>query len=220
MSREVPEIVRALENRIENWDYTVGGILIHLKDSLFKGLIVKYVPMSIGFEYKNQFICSTVIMPEEDMDASHYSQYRELKRLECQIRWSGVIKKIAKFVTSPELIDLQSYIPELKISDELISALNSNSELTNLISSLRPDDLAVTLDSVNASDMASVRSREDLLECKAKFYRKPTKIVWLNIVSMMLIRRPYYQKRAENLIRILNLISREVIRISGRSLNS
>jgi len=220
MSRQIPAIVKALEDRIENWDYTVGGILIQLKDVLFKELVIKYVPVSIGFEQKTQFICPTVIIPEEDMNANHYSQYRELKGLECEIHWSGFIRKNVKFVTHKELIDLRSYIPELKLSNELIDALNSNSELISLISSLRPDDLVVTLDSVNPSDMVSIRSKEDLLECKTKFYQKPTKVVWLNIMSMMFIRRPGYQKRAENLIRILNLISREIIKVSGRSQNS
>jgi len=220
MSRQIPEIVKALENRIVDWDYTLGGILIHPKDTLFKELIIKYLPVSIGFEHKTQFICPIVITPEMDMDTTHCASYRALKGLECEIRWSGVARKNPKFVTCQELVDLRSYVPELKISHKLIDSLNSNPELVSLISSLRPDDLAVTLDSVSPSDMAYIRSREDLLECKAKFYQRPTKIIWLTIMSMMLLRRPGYQKRAENLIRILDLISHDVIHISGRPSNS
>jgi len=216
MSRETPDIVKALEDKIVDWDYTVGGILIHPKDALVKELLVKYIPVSIGFELKTEFICPTVVVREADMDTAHCSKYRKLKGLECEILWRGFARKKVEFKTHKELLELQSLILELKMGNELIDTLNSNSELVSLISSLRPDDLAVTLDSINNSDISYIQSKEDMLEHKVRFFQKPTKITWLTKVSMMLIRRPGYQKRAENLIRILHLISHDVVCVSDR----
>lgn len=208
---DTPEIVRCIPEYIVDWSKSGGFVLIKTKDVPFKELNVRNIPIFIGFEQKTEFSCQLDVVTEDQMSESSAEAYRRLKGMECELTYTGSLIKKPAFKPMRLLERLRKEIPELATNDELIKKLSRNDTLMRLLSSVRPDDFVIMLQSFTPEGVAAAGSPEGITKVMAEFYRKPTRMTWMLSLTRMIPRGPSTKSLNRGIFGILKLSSLEIL---------
>jgi len=212
-------VVRCLGSRVLDWEKVRGGgVLVHLKNSSLDKLIA--VPgRAISFTGERarwRFIGSKKIVDENEMDEEHQILYRQLKGLECELVWKGVVLRKPQFEVSRVLLSARNrrILSSVPLTDQLANELNRDTAIMNLIRKNRLESLYVGLipPCENESNIASV----------CAFYEKPTKIEWIILATQYMWSGIPYRKKVLDLCDLMELICNIAIKkgvLSGGDLS-
>ncbi|RLE72583.1 MAG: hypothetical protein DRJ45_01615 [Thermoprotei archaeon] len=212
---KTPLEVRVLKDKIAEWKSRGGILYIKFKDSYFEDLYIRTQSISFSFDVKHIFTVPISIINRGDMNEKYVKLYRILKGMEAQLEYKGIINRKPFFINLSKLNRLKNFLPDLKISNTLISILNNDKELLELIRKIKPGELTIGLKSMFDTFVYFSASPEAILHSEATYYKEPTEIMWLIMLSVMLIRGPSYKKSLSGIYKILNKISyytREITR--------
>ncbi|MBO3802720.1 MAG: hypothetical protein JTT11_02400 [Candidatus Brockarchaeota archaeon] len=211
---DTPEIVRCIPEYIVDWTKAGGFIQIKTKDVPFKELNVRNIPIFIGFEQKTEFSCQLDVLAEDQMTESSAEAYRRLKGMECELTYTGSLVKKPAFKPMRLLDRLRKEIPELASDDTLMRRLSANETLMRLLSSVRPDDFVIMLQSFTPEGAAAAGSPEGITKVMAEFYKKPTRMTWLLSLTRMIPRGPSTKSLNRGIFGILKLSSIEILELT------
>jgi len=217
--RGEPVVVQALGSMVESWSsISPNEVSIKLRDSSIPRIVVRSVPTMMGFEPKIEFIGLIDIIPEERMREECRKLYQELKNLEFETEWSGLLGRTLVFKPYFEIQRSQRFIAGLRPKNDLINALKQSQALTDLIYETHPHEVYATLQSLDPSDLRFMKSEEEFLKLKADFYRNPSRITWIITVSKMLFSKGFlgHEKTYRGLVSILDEVSKITIEVTGR----
>jgi len=212
-----PVIVQALGSKVESWSIiSPNEISIQLRDSSIRNVIVRSLPVMMGFEPKTEIIGLIDIISEDEMSERYRKLYQELKCLEFETESTGLLTKKLIFKPYFEIQKLQKFITDLKPKDDLINALEQDPTLIDLIYKARPHEMYAALQSLKPADLKSIRSEEEFLRRKADFFRDPSKITWIVTVAKMLISRGFlgHKKTYIGLVSLLDHVSIIIIEVT------
>jgi len=190
--------------------------MIDTKGVPFKELHIRNLPIFIGFESKTELSCQLDVIPEGQMSEAAIEAYRRLVPMECELTYSGSIVKRPLFKPLRILERLRKDIPDLTSDDSLIKKLSENVTLMKLISSVRPDDFVVMLQSFTIEGTAMAGGPEGLTKMMAEFYKNPTKMTWLISLTRMIPRGPSTKSLYRNIFGILKVSSQEILDLTKR----
>ncbi|UCG01503.1 MAG: hypothetical protein JSW11_18040, partial [Candidatus Heimdallarchaeota archaeon] len=122
-----------------------ASILIPNEGSHFNSILFRQRRLSFSVDMTWQFIASVVIVDKEDFSCSLIPVFQRLKGLECEFSKKGLIRKNYQIESYHFLKYLQKEIPNLVLSDYLVEALWEDVSLKDIISTISPDALTVTL---------------------------------------------------------------------------
>lgn len=215
--RKEPDVVKVLSAFLTKWNPTIGGTLVYPKDTLFEEMLIKTVPVGLGFENATEFSCSVNVVPEEEMDEKKREIYRRLKGMECELEYEGTISKKPRFKPSESLSKLTRFVPSLLISNDLVNTLHNEGKLISLIRTVRPDELKFSLISVTQADFAEIAtSSEGMLSSMARFYNEPKRIVWVFKLKKMITKGPKYSRDVIGAFNIVRSASETAFQFTRR----
>jgi len=218
-SLTTPFIVRYLENHIKKWVESGDTIYIEPLEASFDGLFVRSHWISLSFDRKWEFSSTLNLVSDKDM-ARKFEAYRKLKELECELGWRGFLRREPYFKTFSQLLKLGSMISQFKPNSKLVENLNTDSEIIRLIKDVRPDQVAVTLHSINESSMPLISTEEDYFRALVNYYNDPLRISW-NVTSFRCLHAGLSHKRnVIGMFNILDKISSHIRQVSMEFLNS
>jgi hypothetical protein len=190
--------------------------LIKTKDAPFKELHMRNLPIFIGFESKTEFSCQLDMVPEGQMSESMTEAYRRLMRMECELTYTGTLVKKPVFRPLRLLEKLRKDIPELMSDDTLMKRIGENRTIMALLSSVRPDDFVVMLQSFTTEGAAAAGSPDGLTKIMADFYANPTKMTWMLSLTKMIARGPSTKSLYRGIFGILKLSSQELLDLTRK----
>lgn len=190
--------------------------MIKTKDAPFKELHMRNLPIFIGFESKTEFSCQLDMVPEGQMSESMTEAYRRLMRMECELTYTGTLVKKPVFRPLRLLEKLRKDIPELMSDDTLMKRIGENRTIMALLSSVRPDDFVVMLQSFTTEGAAAAGSPDGLTKIMADFYANPTKMTWMLSLTKMIARGPSTKSLYRGIFGILKLSSQELLDLTRK----
>jgi len=217
----MPLEVRVLEKRIKNWKKFSGAVAIYPLDAGFSEMYISYTPILLDSKTEFSAICD--IFSPEDMYERYRPLYQRLKKLECQLCWSGLLRSKPKFEVSSSLRNLKRHMPDLSLDNTLIEALSSNADLMKDLKKIKPS-LDVSLWSAKVKAGASL-STEDLinvltdlprkpLDVIADFYENPDRITWIARLTSMVPPDFSCDRRINTIFDTLDIVCRTAKRVS------
>lgn len=209
--RKEPAILLSIKRKyeVEKWSYVAPNeILVELKNVGFTNLLVRSIPISLGFEPRTELMASVELARPEEMTAQQAELYKKLKSMEFEIVWSR-LKRELRLVPRSELKELQEFIPGFVPNEHLIKDMAQNRSLMNLLHIVKPEEMYAALDSIRAEDIPSIKSKEDYLRKKAEFFNTPSNIKWLiSVTKLFVFRRfPGHERIYNQLVEVLDLTS-------------
>jgi hypothetical protein len=190
--------------------------LIKTKDAPFKELHMRNLPIFIGFESKTEFSCQLDMVPEGQMSESTTEAYRRLMRMECELTYTGTLVKKPVFRPLRLLEKLRKDIPELISDDTLMKGIGENKTIMALLSSVRPDDFVIMLQSFTTEGAAAAGSPDGLTKIMADFYANPTRMTWMLSLTKMIARGPSTKSLYRGIFGILKLSSQELLELTKK----
>ena len=190
--------------------------MIKTKDAPFKELHMRNLPIFIGFESKTEFSCQLDMVPEGQMSESTTEAYRRLMRMECELTYTGTLVKKPVFRSLRLLEKLRKDIPELISDDTLMKGIGENKTIMALLSSVRPDDFVIMLQSFTTEGAAAAGSPDGLTKIMADFYANPTRMTWMLSLTKMIARGPSTKSLYRGIFGILKLSSQELLELTKK----
>lgn len=190
--------------------------MIKTKDAPFKELHMRNLPIFIGFESKTEFSCQLDMVPEGQMSESTTEAYRRLMRMECELTYTGTLVKKPVFRPLRLLEKLRKDIPELISDDTLMKGIGENKTIMALLSSVRPDDFVIMLQSFTTEGAAAAGSPDGLTKIMADFYANPTRMTWMLSLTKMIARGPSTKSLYRGIFGILKLSSQELLELTKK----
>lgn len=211
---ETPFIVKLFEHHIRNWGGSSSIVQALPKNANFSYLM--FTQSRVGlFETKWNISAVYEAVSREEMNEDAANLFRKIKGLECSMTSKGLIRKTYRFRHLGILDELQKELPEFKPSEELSEILNQDPRLEQLLNSLKPDDMSISLHSIPLEYQPFARSLEATVKGMAEFYKNPTYITWVVTFSRMISRGPGVQKIADNAMELFN----HIFEILNRKMN-
>jgi len=173
---ETPEDVKALSRYVLDWTGTRNNCIMQVKDAPFSELVVRRIPLPLGIERKTQYACTVEIVPQSEMDEIQVKVYRQLKRMECELAVSGILKKKFRFIPAKTHKEMKKRIKGYTVNPMLLKNLNQNQRLMRLIQEVMPDEMKISLTSVDA---AVAMQEKNFFDAAARFYNNPSMIAWI-----------------------------------------
>ena len=208
-SRATPVVI-VLGDRIASWRGGKNQIMIVPKKAHFDTLFYVKEPISFALETKDRFIAQVTVVPEQRMDEVWARVYKRLKPMECELAWSGFLRRRAFFRPFSGLKGLSEYIPGFKPDPRLSNVLASDPVVRELILKVRPGELIVNLKSMSELDAYFASDKEVAKSIEAAYYENPQEIVWYVTYTTMIIRGPKFK---EKIIAIYDLLDRIAMRV-------
>jgi len=173
MSKEIPEIIKVLEGRIDSWKYIGEIISIAPKVADLDEMYFFQKGLLWSMDKKSIFIGMVNIVPDQ-INSDMKKLYQKLKGMECELE-SGFMQRNIHFKYHSDLVALKRRIPNLILNDRIIRRLNEDKSLLSIVKKVRPEKLTLTL---SMPTEIPISTREDYYEAVAKYYEDPLKITW------------------------------------------
>ena len=129
------------------------------------------------------------------------------------LKWRGVFRKKAVFVSNPALHALAKQFPSLEINNRLVHSLNDNSKLLAEIESVRPLNIDVKL-----AFIPRISGNERGLNlARLEYIKDPHEIIWKLKVNLPLkenSRILFKSPRALKVIELMNVIAEIIVNVS------
>jgi hypothetical protein len=218
-SQEMPFIVRVFERYIQTYSVNKEGMIFAdpKKPSLINGLTFRSTPVGIlGFGETKWYVTAVhEIVGREQMNTETADLYRRLKGMECEVEVSGTITKRVIFKPNRSLTKLKLQIPTLQVSDRLCKILEENTEITDLIKTVRPEEVSIVLHSI--PELLQIPSEsstpiDPITQKTIYYFNNPTSITWIVTLSTLFQELPFVQRKADSVIRLFNEIFQTVRR--------
>jgi len=211
---EKPIEVTVLEDHIASWKKIDGAILLTPKSHLhFNKLFIRshYVFMDKLFEFSGV----TELITGKKMDKDAKSLFRSLIGLGCELSWSGFLFKKPLFKEYSFLGILKEHVSDLRISDELVKALNASDSVMQAVRKTRPDELYVALSCFTEAPSPEVTSKfEGPIKHIVKYHHDPKEVVWVVNLNKLISRSIGYKKTFVNILRLVDSVSQVVLETS------
>lgn len=211
---EKPIEVTVLEDHINTWEKIDGTILLTPKSDLhFNKLFIRsrYVFMDKLFEFSGL----AEIITGKKMGKNAKSLFRSLIGLGSELSWSGFLLKKPRFKEYSVLGILKEHVPDLRISDELVKALNASDSVMQAVRKTRPDELYVALSCFTQAPSPEASSEfEEPIKHLAKYYHDPKEVVWVVNLNKLIPRVIGYKKAFVNVLRLVDSISQVALETS------
>lgn len=173
MSKEIPEIIKVLEGRIDSWKYIGEIISIAPKVADLDEMYFFQKGLLWSMDKKSIFIGMVNIVPDQ-INSDMKKLYQKLKGMECELE-SRFMQRNIHFKYHSDLVALKRRIPNLILNDRIIRRLNEDKSLLSIVKKVRPEKLTLTL---SMPTEIPISTREDYYEAVAKYYEDPLKITW------------------------------------------
>ncbi|MEM2703673.1 MAG: hypothetical protein QXR45_10985 [Candidatus Bathyarchaeia archaeon] len=215
-SLTTPFIVRYLGERIKKWTDLNGALYIEPSNASFDLLIIRPHWIQFSLDRKWEFTSILSLTPEKTSKIKGIKEkYKNLKELECEMKWRGFLRRKAYFRSFPDTFKLESMVNGFKPNPRLAEALNNDFDLIKLIESIRPDSITVTLQSIDESLAYFISSEEEYFNALINYLNNPSKIVW-TITSFRCLHTGLSHKRnVVGMFDILDRISSHVKHLSN-----
>jgi len=209
-----PPAVLYLEDKIKDWRESGNVLFIRPKDARFEGMIIAKNPLKTDLpvmrEYKWEITATKKIVDKKDMNELSKQLYRRLKRLEVQLFWDGLIFRKPRFKPLTGPLSISNLLPQVNMSNELAGLLNANQKLIHVISTLKPDEIYVTLKTGIGTEstrrLEEENGKNGLLRSILEYYNDPKEIQW----EICLIKGPidYFTSNRKTFVSIYNTLNR------------
>lgn len=204
MSAEIPDLIRALEGRIEDWKDFSGIVSITLQSSNLDQLYFFKKSMQLAFDKQSIFIGTVNVAPETETDLAKRTLYQKLKGMECVLE-RGFLWRKREFEHRPELLELQKRIPSLRLDETIIRQLNYDEQLMETITSIKPETLTLSLSVtpqafVLPDPESPVFTANDFYEAEVRHYSNPTKVTWEITLTRILEQGLRYKKTINRIL--------------------
>lgn len=203
-----PFPLKLFEDYVKKWKQYSGGVIVcEPKKTKTKYDRIIFQSRVVGF-FDRIWIMTAVwdCVTQADMNELYTKVYRELKPMECRLYSKGIIRKHFYFAPEPILSKLEEAIPGFKISNALSEDLNGNPDIMELVRSIRPGSLTISLLSVPVMFQPFASQEAALLKGMVSFYEKPESITWMVTLSKMFNRWIGISKERDNIMKLLNSI--------------
>jgi len=203
-----PFPLKLFEDYMKKWKRYSGGVIVcEPKKTKTRFDRIIFQSRVVGF-FDRVWIMTAVwdCVTQGDMNELYAKVYRELKPMECRLYSKGIIRKRFYFAPEPILSKLEKVIPGFKISDSLSKALNRSKRVMELVRSVRPGSLTISLLSVPVMFQPFASQEAALLKGMASFYEEPESITWMVTLSKMFNRWIGIKKERDDIMRLLNTI--------------
>jgi len=207
----VPAELRAIEDLVVDWRRHQGQYILTLEDPVITTLYVSKVPMGFAFETKTVFSAPLTLVNKESMDSVKKQAYRELKRMEFDLHYKGIIRRTPVFVPRIDFEFLSKALGGVTPRSDLIDKLNSDKELIDMVRSIKPSDIRARLKSMDVPTfMPGDKVAAAMVE--ANYYKDPGEITWIIIFTGYYPRTPGVSKKVRASFNALKRICDHVIR--------
>lgn len=214
-----PIVVRCLKDRIQSYKDLGRFVVIIPKGASFDRLLVRSSrSLATSFENLEELYCTSTVIPKEKMTEENRALYRKLKGMECELEWKTerLFKRRAQLKPYSGLANLQAYIPELMISDAIGKALNSDDSLTCLINAVRPEELSLTLSSLDMGKDFVVPKKDAVYWSALDYYYSPIEIIWEVRLTKILPRLLFHKKSYIDMYNLMDMICEKAIKLTQR----
>jgi len=220
MSAEIPDLIRALEGRVEDWRDFSGIVSITLRGSNLDQLYFFKKSMQLAFDKQSIFIGRVNVAPETETDLAKRTLYQRLKGMECVLE-RGFLWRKREFEHRTELLELQKRIPSLRLDETIIRQLNYDEQLMETIRSIKPETLTLSLSvTPQAFVLTNPESPEltanDFYEAELRHYSNPAKVTWEITLARILERGLRYKKTINRILNAFEGIS-SIVRATSQS---
>lgn len=203
MPKEIPDIIRALERRINDWRYSGEVMSIVPKAANFDEMYFFKKGLLWSMDRKSIFVGMVNIVPQDQVTWDTKKLYQKLKGMECELE-RGFMWRNLHFRLHSDLIVLKKRIPTLELDDAIVRGLNNDTRLMTLLSTVKPEILTIILSTAPGMQMAT---REDLHEAAAKYYNNPLRITWEMAITKIVERGLRYEKTINGIFDAFDLIA-------------
>jgi len=203
---ETPFIVRVFEKHIKDWKQGGGLVYATPKRSVYTYLMFQKKSIAF-FETKWYITALYEVVNRDNMNEALEALYRKLKGMECSLESKGLIRKDIYFKENEFLSELRLYLPDITISNDIAKALNEDEEVMDLLQTVKPDDLTISLHSIPSEYQPFIGSKEAVVHGMIEFYTKPLYISWVITLGKMLGQSPGVEKKGDNIIKLLEEIA-------------
>jgi len=212
VSFDAPRYLQLLSDLVENWENTLFGTIIYLKDPELPQVLVQYKPLPFSMDAKIQLSCEVIFPFNEKLDQQKIETYRAFSGMSCKLSWvhQKIFTREPKFVSSDIINQLKSRIPNFRVDYSLSDSLNCNERIKNLIKKNKPDDLNITAilmssrsEKTIAQEETQKQSMQDILiNTLVDSYYNPNSVVWTVSVAKLL----YLSNQRKDLIGMCNIL--------------
>jgi len=162
------------ERSIKDWYFEGNALVIEPDKANFERLVCTY-RYSITSLYYWRICCVLEVVRQDQMGPDAEKLFRQLKRLECELTWKGILKKRPFFEPYKALKLLVSRLPDIQPDTALAGRLGTDDLLTRHLKSAKPDSMVFYLASTY---QLSYEDEDEFMEDVVEFYRKPQGITW------------------------------------------
>jgi len=210
MSKEIPEIIKVLEGRIDSWKYIGEVISIAPKVTDLDEMYFFKKGLLWSMDRKSIFIGIVNIVPENQINSDMKKLYQKLKGMECELE-SRFMQKNIHFKYHSDLDVLKRRIPNLILNDRIIRRLNEDKSLINLLKKVKPEKLTLTL---SIPPEIPISTKEDYYEAVTKYYEDPLKITWETTLTKVVERGLRYSMTINGIFDTMEMTSKILKEIS------
>ena len=187
MPIETPDVVRALEGRINTWNDFKEVITIVPKNANFDEIYILKKKLFLSLDQKSIFVGIVNIAPQERKNREKL--YQKLKGMECELE-RGFLWRNLRFKRHHDLFALKRGIPSLELDDTVINRLNEEEQLINILKKIKPEMLTITLATA------------------APHYNNRSKITWEIAITKMVQRGLNYKKTTNRIFDTFEIVSK------------
>lgn len=205
MPNEIPDIVKALESKVDAWKYLGEILLIIPKNAYFNEMYFLKRRLLWSMDEKSIFIGVTNIVSENQMNRDMKKLYQKLKGMECELKREGFLGRRMYFKHSSSLLDIKNRISGLKLDDKLIRKLNEDKYLFDLLAKVKPEKLALAL---SISPNTPIQTAEDYYRTVLSYYKNPLKISWEVSLAKVIERGLGFRKTITGIFDIIDYLSK------------
>jgi len=213
-----PFEVKALEDYISDWkEVGYSSYLLTLKNNLhFNKLFIQ--SHFAALEKIIEFSGIIELVSKDLMKEDYKDLYTLLVGLGCELSFKGLLRD-PSFKNELALTFFQKYIPDLKVSNDLINALNESEHAMKLIKGIHLDKLAIYVHPFMPLS-STTNAKSMLIDLSMNYFYNPVEINWVVKVNKLYSTNPYfsrissYKKDFIKILQLIEFISQIILKIS------
>jgi len=164
--------VDLLGKAVRRWQPIRGGWLVELDwERNYNSLIILKRSIRFTFDSTRKYVATMVMVSPEEMNDAWKQTFIGILGGQADLSWTNQIIGDLQFRISPDVERIKKEAPELKVTNDLVDALNSDNQLLNLVSRIRPEELKLGLTMLTPTESG-------MLPEIGQFVENPTEISW------------------------------------------
>lgn len=167
-----PMEIDIIGKAVRKWQPVQGGWLLELDwERNYSSLIIMKKSIRFTFDSTRKYIATMVMVTPEEMNETWKQTFLGILGAQAELSWAGKLVRKPFFKISPDVERIMGAAPELKATTGLIDELNSDGQLLDLVSRIRPEELKLGLTMLTPTESG-------MLPEIRQFIENPREINW------------------------------------------